>query len=74
MITHTHLDHIGSLGTLVHYFHYVKNSNANIIYSKVTKYNDDIKNKVYCMHLNNESCIEKAKELGFNVVETKKIK
>lgn len=32
---------------------------------------ENLKNCVYCMHFNNDECIEKAKELGFNVVEVK---
>lgn len=30
---------------------------------------EKLKNRVYCMHLNNENCIEKAKKIGFNIVE-----
>lgn len=30
---------------------------------------EELKSRVYCMHLNNDSCIEQAKALGFNVVE-----
>lgn len=33
---------------------------------------DELKKRVYCMHLNNNSCIEQAKALGFNVVENQK--
>lgn len=29
----------------------------------------ELKSKVYCMHLDNDECIEAAKEYGFNVVE-----
>lgn len=32
----------------------------------------DLRNKVYCMHVNSSECITKAKELGFNVVDVKK--
>lgn len=35
---------------------------------------EDLKNHVYCMHLNDDSCIEQAKNLGFNVVELDKEK
>lgn len=35
---------------------------------------DELKERVYCMHLNNDSCIEQAKASGFNVVENQKIK
>ena len=35
---------------------------------------EELKKRVYCMHLNNDSCIEQAKDLGFNVVETQKKK
>ena len=35
---------------------------------------DELKDHVYCMHLNNDSCIEQAKDLGFNVVEIQKEK
>lgn len=34
---------------------------------------EDLKNKVYCMHINDDVCIERAKELGFNVVEVYKV-
>lgn len=30
----------------------------------------ELRNKVYCMHVNNDSCIDRAKELGFKVVNT----
>lgn len=33
---------------------------------------EELKDHVYCMHLNNDCCIEQAKALGFNVVETQK--
>lgn len=33
---------------------------------------EELKDRVYCMHLNNDSCIELAKGLGFNVVNTTK--
>lgn len=32
----------------------------------------ELKNKVYCMHINNDQCIEEAKKSGFNVVEVQK--
>ena len=35
---------------------------------------EELKGRVYCMHLNNDDCINMAKELGFNVVETKKMR
>lgn len=31
---------------------------------------EELKDHVYCMHLNNDDCIKQAKSLGFNVVET----
>lgn len=30
---------------------------------------EEFKNKIYCMHINDDECIEEAKKLGFNVVE-----
>ncbi len=33
---------------------------------------EELKSHVYCMHLNNDNCIEQAKTFGFNVVEIKK--
>lgn len=30
---------------------------------------EELKSKVYCMHLNNDLCIEEARIRGFNVVE-----
>lgn len=35
---------------------------------------EGLKSKVYCMHINNDDCIQKAKEIGFNVVENQKTK
>lgn len=35
---------------------------------------EELKDRVYCMHLNNDSCIEQAKASGFNVVENQKEK
>lgn len=35
---------------------------------------EDMKNRVYCMHLNNDACITQAKNFGFNVVEIEKEK
>ena len=35
---------------------------------------DELKERVYCMHLNNDSCIEQAKASGFNVVENQNVK
>ena len=35
---------------------------------------EELRSRVYCMHLNNDSCIEQANALGFNVVETQKEK
>ena len=43
----------------VHYF--IGKANEEIDYS--------LRNKFYCMHFNNNKCIEKAKEYGFNVVK-----
>ena len=42
MITHTHSDHIGSVGSLIMYCYYVLNIGVNIIVSKDSLYNDDI--------------------------------
>ncbi len=33
---------------------------------------DELKSRVYCMHINNDDCITQAKNYGFNVVETSK--
>lgn len=33
---------------------------------------EEFKSKVYCMHFNNDDCIEQAKMCGFNIVETQK--
>ena len=35
---------------------------------------EEFKSKVYCMHVNNDQCIEEAKNAGFNVFETQKEK
>ena len=31
---------------------------------------EELKNRIYCMHINNDDCIHQAKSLGFHVVET----
>ena len=31
---------------------------------------DNQKEKIYCMHIDNNECLNRAKELGFNVVDT----
>ena len=41
-ITHTHSDHIGSIGSLIMYCYYVLKIGVNIIVSKDSLYNDDI--------------------------------
>ena len=33
---------------------------------------EELKSRVYCMHINNDECIKQAKKLGFNVVEVEK--
>jgi len=43
MITHTHSDHIGSIGSLVMYAYYVRHIPCNIIVPKEAKYLDNIK-------------------------------
>lgn len=35
---------------------------------------EEFKNKIFCMHVNNDQCIEEAKNAGFNVVEIQKKK
>ena len=35
---------------------------------------EEFKSKVFCMHVNNDQCIEEAKNAGFNVVEIQKEK
>ena len=35
---------------------------------------EELKSQVYCMHINNDDCIEQAHALGFNVVEIEKEK
>lgn len=42
MITHTHSDHVGSLGTLIMYCYYVINKKVNIIISKDCLYKNDL--------------------------------
>lgn len=41
-ITHTHSDHIGSIGSLIMYCYYVLKIGVNIIVSRDSLYNDDI--------------------------------
>jgi len=43
LITHTHSDHIGSIGSLVMYFYYVRHMTTNIVLPKVAKYIENIK-------------------------------
>lgn len=42
MITHTHSDHIGSIGSLIMYCYYVINKKVNIIISKDCLYKNDL--------------------------------
>lgn len=42
MITHTHSDHIGSIGSLIMYCYYVINKKGNIIISKDCLYKNDL--------------------------------
>ena len=42
MITHTHSDHVGSIGSLIMYCYYVIKKNVNIIISRDSLYKDDI--------------------------------
>ena len=42
MITHTHSDHVGSLGTLIMYCYYVINKKVNIIILKDCLYKNDL--------------------------------
>lgn len=46
MITHTHSDHIGSIGSLIMYCYYVINKKVNIIISKDCLYKDDLINLI----------------------------
>lgn len=42
LITHTHSDHVGSIGSLIMYCYYVLKIGVNIIVSKDSLYTDDI--------------------------------
>lgn len=42
MISHTHSDHVGSIGSLIMYCYYVLKIGVNIIVSRDSLYNDDI--------------------------------
>jgi ribonuclease BN (tRNA processing enzyme) len=42
MITHTHSDHVGSIGSLIMYCYYVIKKNVNIIISRDSLYKNDI--------------------------------
>ena len=48
LITHTHSDHIGSLGTLIMYCYYVLQKKLNIIIPTNPKYLDDVKTILRC--------------------------
>lgn len=45
-ITHTHSDHIGSIGSLIMYCYYVIHKSINIIISKDSLYKDDLINLI----------------------------
>ena len=45
--------------------------NINVLNKEIP---DELKTHTYCMHFNSDDCIEKAKELGFNVAEIEKTK
>ena len=45
--------------------------NIDILNSEIP---NDLKEKVYCMHLNDNKCFEKALEYGFNIVEKERSK
>lgn len=46
MITHTHSDHVGSIGSLIMYCYYVLKMGVNIIISKDSLYKDDLINLI----------------------------
>ena len=46
-ITHTHSDHIGSIGSLVMYAYFVRKIPCNIVISKEAKYLDNIKGVLF---------------------------
>lgn len=54
MITHTHSDHVGSIGSLIMYCYYVINKKVNIIISKDCLYKDDLINLIRIFGCTNE--------------------
>ena len=54
MITHTHSDHIGSLGTLVMYSYYMLGKPVNIVVKEDEKYINDIKKVIAGFGITNE--------------------
>ena len=54
MITHTHSDHIGSIGSLVMYAYYVRHFSANIILPKEAKYLENIKGILFGFGCSND--------------------
>lgn len=52
LFTHTHSDHIGSLGSLIYYFNFKKKHLVNIIVNKNIKYFDSLKNILKIFDLN----------------------
>lgn len=54
MITHTHSDHIGSLGSLVSYVYYVLNKKLNIILPMEPRYLSSIENILSCFDCSSE--------------------
>lgn len=53
-ITHTHSDHIGSLSSLIHYMHYVKNKKVHLVYGNNYKIKNDIETLLKINGNNNE--------------------
>lgn len=63
-ITHTHTDHIGSLGTLIEYTYFAMNKKVNLILEEGTKHIENIRNILSFSGINREM---------YNIVYTKKV-
>lgn len=63
-ITHTHTDHIGSLGTLIEYAYFAMNKKVNLILEDGTKHIENIRHILNFSGINREM---------YNIVYTKKV-
>lgn len=73
MITHTHSDHIGSIGSLVMYCFYALKKNVNIILPENPKYLKNIKNildSFGCVESSYKFCVESSYDNKYKIFNT----